>query len=66
MRSLKKICAAVVLTCAFALSVLADNGACGEISCPRTATPQATVTGEIECDVLQLAMSFIQAVLSLS
>lgn len=66
MKSLRKICVALVLTCVFALSVSADGGICGEISCPKTAAPQATVTGEIECDGLQLAVSFIQAVLSLS
>ncbi len=66
MRSLRKVCAVLVLTRAFALTVSADGGVCGEISCPKTAPPQTAVTGDIECPVLELAVSFIQAVLALS
>ncbi len=67
MRSLRKVCAALVLTCAFALSVSADGGVCGEISCPKTIAPQTTITGDIECGGLTgIAVSLLQSVLPLS
>jgi hypothetical protein len=57
MRHLRKFCAAVVLTCAFALSIHA-----GEVSCPGV-TSQPTVAGEIPypgiTDVLLIMLALI-------
>lgn len=64
MKHLRKICAAVVLTCALALSAHA-----GEISCPGVTAPppdsMATIKGEIDCGITKAALIIIQSVLSL-
>ncbi|MEA2174406.1 MAG: hypothetical protein QOD00_1998 [Blastocatellia bacterium] len=65
MKYLKKVCAVLVLTCAFAVSALAD-GKCGEISCPGVAKPVATVTGETAYSMTEITVGLIQAVLSLA
>lgn len=63
MKHLRRLSIIAALICAFTFSAYA-----GDIECPvyAPAAPPATVTGEIEGDGLQITVSFIQTVLSLS
>jgi hypothetical protein len=68
MRYLREVCGVIVLACVFTLSTQA-----GEISCPGLTEPpppppppmEAATAGEIECGVLEAALSIIQSVLAL-
>jgi hypothetical protein len=64
MKPIHQICAAVIMTLAFAFSTYADDGhiPCG-IAAP---TPAATITGDIDSGLTDIAVSLIQSVLSLS
>lgn len=63
MKHLRRLGIIAALVCTFTFSAYA-----GDIECPVYAppAPPATVTSEIECAGLEFAVSFIQAVLSLS
>jgi hypothetical protein len=67
MKPLTQLCAAAVLTLALAFSTFAGHAECpGVVDPPPDTTSTATATGEISCGGLQLAVSLIQSVLSLS
>ncbi len=65
MKHLREFFAAIVLTCALALSVHA-----GEISCPGVASlpsdSTARTSGEMECGLSDVALLVIQSMLSLA
>lgn len=63
MQHLRRFSIAAALVCALAFSSYA-----GDIECPAYAppAPAPTVTGDIECTGLQLAVTVIQSILSLS
>jgi hypothetical protein len=65
MKNLRQLCAAVVLTLAFALFAYADDG---HASCPAitTTAPQPVLMGDMNFPVTEVAESIIQIVLSLS
>jgi hypothetical protein len=66
MKNLHQLCAAVVLTLAFALYAYADDG---HASCPAVTAPapQNTIAGDMGCPTLtEIAEGLIQTVLSLS
>jgi hypothetical protein len=67
MNNLRQFCATAVLVFAMAFSAYAGNIECGGVvNPPPPPSPTATTTGEIECGGLQLAVSIITSVLSLS
>jgi hypothetical protein len=63
MRYLRLFCATATLICALGFSAYAGGIECDAVPKPP---PTATAPGNIECDALQVAVSFITSVLSLS
>jgi hypothetical protein len=64
MKNLRQLCAAVLLTLAFALSAYADDG---HVPCGLTSPASPEAKGIVDCPTLtDAAVSIIQSVLSLS